>query len=225
MGLLFIGLTKSPADVVEAAVMVPASEVAAYIYFTLFAVLILKYRLIPSLLIALLSWALSAFLLLTFPPANFLMSILYMIPGTFITYLIIISLPQVHHLKVFPMNAKHILTRSILGGTMITLSVILSKTLGNIWGGLFSTFPATFTSTMIIYYLLQGKQVIPSVGKSLFFPGLFGYMIYAYIVALTYPRFGIWLGTVLSYTAIAIFFVIWNLIAKHYAKPMSQVPE
>lgn len=212
MGLLFIGLTKSPQDVVETVKVIPASEGIAYVYFVFFILLTTRLNLILSLIGAIISWAFLAFAILKFPPPNFLVSILYLAVTIIPTYLIIIRLPQVTNLKIFPINLKHITVRSLLGGTIIALAVFLSKTLGNTWGGLFATFPAVFTSTLIIYYHLQGKNVLPSIGKSLYLPGVFGYLVYAWIVAMLYPRIGIWLGTLSSYLVLLIFLFVWNFL-------------
>jgi uncharacterized membrane protein (GlpM family) len=103
------------------------------------------------------------------------------------------------------MNFQHIFFRSILGGCIIALVVFLSKTLGNIWGGLFAVFPAVFTSTFVIYYHLHGKAVIPAVAKSVFFPGSVGFILYTWVATLTFPEIGIWLGTLACYVAYIMF--------------------
>jgi len=210
IGLLFIGLTKSPQDVVEAVTVMPAALGICYIYLTFFILLTLRLNSILSFTGAIISWAISAFVILRFPPANSLVSILYMAVAIISTYLVIIRLPQVTHLKIFPMNWKHLTVRSLFGGTIIALAVFLSKTLGNTWGGLFSTFPAVFTSTLFIYYHLQGKTILPAIGKSLYFPGSIGFLIYIWIVAITFPRIGIWLGTLSAYLVLLVFLFVWN---------------
>ncbi|MEK7524503.1 MAG: hypothetical protein AAB588_05760, partial [Patescibacteria group bacterium] len=92
--------------------------------------------------------------------------------------------------------------------------IFLSKTLGTTWGGLFSAFPATFASTFIIYYQLQGKESIPAVARSVFFPGSLGFIVYALAVAMSFPAIGIWIGTLLAYLATFAFFGIYYLIQK-----------
>lgn len=210
IGLLFIGLTKSPQDAVEAVTIMPAAIGITYIYMVFFVLLTGKFNSIISFIGAIIPWAICAFIILKFPPVNFLISILYLIVAIIPTYLVIIRLPQVTHLKIFKMNLKHISTRSLLGGMIVALAVFLSKTLGNTWGGLFSTFPAAFTSTLIIYYHTQGKAVLPAIGKSLYFPGTIGFVIYIWIVAVTFPHIGIWLGTLSAYLVSFLFFFIYS---------------
>ncbi|MFH1218406.1 MAG: DUF3147 family protein [Candidatus Peregrinibacteria bacterium] len=213
LGLLFIGLSKFPLDAAEAAIMIPTSTAISYSFVTLFA-LTITLGLISAFALSLTLWALLAYLFLTFPPENFLISILYEIPVIAVTYFLVHKLPKIPKLKIFPMNFKHITVRAIIGGTIIALAVFLSKTLGNSWGGLFSAFPAVFSSTFIIYYYLQGPRAIPSVAKSFFFPGIIGFNIYAYIASLTFPLYGIWIGTLASYLATFAFFCVWNITQK-----------
>ncbi|HYV33247.1 MAG TPA: DUF3147 family protein, partial [Candidatus Limnocylindria bacterium] len=120
------------------------------------------------------------------------------------------KLKQNTALIAVPLTKRIIFVRSIIGGTIIALTVILAKTLGNSWGGLFATFPAAFTSTFLIYYLAHGKQVIASVGKSTFFPGAIGFSLYAVLAAFAFPKFGIWIGVLVPYIIIIPFYYFYT---------------
>jgi len=216
MGLLFIGLSKSPIDAVQAISIMPLAEGICYAYLLIFILFTLKFNLIISIIGSLTSWAIFAFLALKFTPENFWIAMIYLIIIIIFTYPIINKQHQNTHLKAFPLNWKHISLRAFLSGIIIFLAVLLSKILGNTWGGLFSTFPAVFTSTLTIYYHLQGKTVLPAVGKSLYFPGVFVFVVYMIMVMITFPRFGIWLGTLFSYLGVFIFLAIWTFITKKH---------
>lgn len=206
MGLLFVGLAKSPQDVSQVALIHPAALGPDYLFIATFA-LLSKFNLAVSLLGGIVVYMLSATFLLLYPPASFITSIfLYGIPMIIVGYLLIEKLPQVTRLKTYPINFKHVFLRAILGGSVVMGIVLMSKTLGNVWSGIFSAFPASFSSSLIIYYLTQGKSVIPNIAKSLFFPGAIGFTIYAWIAAITFPTWGIWLGTLASYVGTFLFF-------------------
>jgi len=210
IGLFFIGLTKTPADAAQAALFTPASEGASYFFITIFA-LLSGTRLIFNYGLSLIVWALFACLIILFPPSTFLNSFLFFaLPPVVIGYFIVKKMPQVSTLKKFPININHVFFRSLLGGSIVAISVFLSKTLGNIWGGIFATFPAVFSSTLIIYFHLQGKKIIPSVVKSMFFPGALSFPVYGFVAMLTFPIYGIWIGTVLAYLAYLAFVLTWN---------------
>lgn len=214
LGLLFIGLTKTPGDVTQATIVIPAALAPDYIWVLAFA-LLSRFNLIISFPGSFVIWAIFAFLLIKFPPANFLISLIaYCIPIVIICYLIIKKLPQSTTLTPVPMTLKHAAIRSFIGGSIITTIVILSSTLGNIYGGIFSVFPAAYTATFLIYSQVHGKKIIPAVAKSFFMPGIPGFIIYAYIAGATFPVIGIWLGTLAAYAGTAVFYLVYNLAAK-----------
>lgn len=211
LGLFFIGLSKTSQDVTEAAMVVPIALGIDYLFVAVFSFTV-GFGLWASFFVSLFVWGVTAALILQFPPSSFLSSTASGMLLILLSYFIVRIPSGVQTLKKFPMNAKHIIVRSLIGGTVVTLILFLSKTLGNVWGGLFSAFPAAFSSTFIIYYYLQGKEAIPTVGRSLFFPGAIGFIIYAWVASLTFSSFGIWLGTLLSYLAVFIFVSLWNLL-------------
>lgn len=222
IGFFFIGLTKNPADVTEAAIIVPAALIPDYLFVLVFA-LLSRYNLFFNLLGSYLVYALSAKILMDFPPATFVQSFLYFLPLVFLIYGLVSILPQDHQLKSIPFNLKHVVIRSLVGGSILVLIVYLAHTLGNTWGGLFSTFPGSFTAILLIFHHVHGKKVIPALAKSLFFPGAFGFCLYGWIAGLTFPLYGIWIGTFLSYLATFAFYWLYQTMSlKTKATPLVQ---
>ncbi len=212
LGLLFIGIIKSPIDAVEAARIVPAGLGPDYLYVAIFA-LLSRFGLVFGLAGALFVFAFSAYIFISFPPATFLSStLLYGAPIALTGYLIVRAIRKEQKLKQYPINTRHILSRALIGGTVVALIVFFSKTFGNTWGGMFSVFPAAFTSTFIIYYLLQGKSVIPTVAYSMFFPGYFGFVLYTAVCVILFPAWGALLGTLAAYAAVFAFFYACYLL-------------
>jgi len=208
IGLLFIGMTKSPADVPEASMMIPVMLGAVYI-FLLTYVFLVKKGIVLALLFALVSWFAVAGVVLKFPPSTFLISI---VVGCILVYMSYVGVKKLHvdfTLKPFPMKPGIIIVRSVIGGSIVFIAVLLAKTLGNIWGGIFSSFPAVYTSTITIYHFAQGQFAIKGVAKDMFMPGVPGMMLYAWIAALTFPLYGIWIGTLLAYLATFAFYYSW----------------
>ncbi len=212
LGFFFVGLTKGAAQIPEVATTFPAALGAVYIFILAFAYFS-RFGLLKASIVSYLIWALGAYFILSYPPENFAVAtFIYMLPITLVAYFLIKKLPQVTNLTPVPFNTKHLLIRSLIGGTVIATVVILSKTLGNIWGGLFSAFPAAFSATFLIYYSVHGKAIIPSVGKSLFFPGAIVFVLYAWSAAFFFPLYGIWLGTLFSYIIVVVFYLIRMVI-------------
>jgi hypothetical protein len=87
-----------------------------------------------------------------------------------------------------------------LGGTAIGTAVFLSKVGGPVIGGIFAIFPAIFLSTMVIYSLKHEASVPRAMGKSMTL-GSLNVFSYAPTASLTFPLWGVWVGTILSLCA------------------------
>ncbi len=210
LALFFVGLTKGTAAGQEAAMIVPAALGAEFLFVTAFAASIrfgLSFALIISTVVILLG---GSFVLLVPPTTLFSSVFLYGLPAILLSYAFVGLLPRVPLLTPVPITAYYIAIRSLLGGSILVAVILLSKFVGNSWGGLFSAFPAVFLSTFLIYHFAHGKAVIPSVAHSMFFPGSLGLMLYAGVTFWTFPLYGIWLGTALSYAAVTCFFASYT---------------
>lgn len=206
LGLLFVGLTKSPHDVVEVARIIPAGLGPDYLFVMIFA-LTARFGFFVSLVSSFSIWAIGAWIILMYPPESFTTSIfIYGLPAIILAYFVVRRFSHETKIKPYPMTPRQIALRALIGGSVISLIVILSNTLGNIWGGIFSAFPAAFSATFIIYYFLQGAKSIPTVAKSMFFPGAIGFMVYCWIAAQTFELLGVWLGTLACYAGTFVFF-------------------
>jgi hypothetical protein len=88
--------------------------------------------------------------------------------------------------------------RAILVGFIIFMSVLLGKTLGPFWGGMFTMFPAVFTSLMIIIHWYYGsKSLFPTMQKVAI--GSLSLFAYTITVMFVFPVYGFIAGTVIAY--------------------------
>lgn len=217
VALFFIGVTKTPADVANVALVVPAALTPDYLFVMVFA-LLSPIHVLASTTGGLFAWAGSAYALSFFPPTQFWISaLLYAFLPILLLYFVLRKQAHVR-LTPVPMNAKHILIRSLIGGSVIVAVIVVSKLLGNIWGGILSAFPAAFTSTLLIYYRAHGKACIPAVAATLFFPGVVGFIAYAWVAGITFPLWGIWLGTLASYLAVFVVYAGYLACSKFYSR-------
>jgi hypothetical protein len=94
-------------------------------------------------------------------------------------------------------NIQKIL-RATFVGFIVFLVVLLSKILNPFWGGMFSMFPAAFSSVIIIIHWHYGiKSLFPIMQKAAIGSiSLFGYAIIAMFV---FPKFGYIFGTLFAY--------------------------
>lgn len=215
LGFFFVGLTKTPMDVRQVATVFPAALAPTYIFVVAFAAL--SYiGLLVSFVGSFFLWGIASYVLLRFPPHDFTTStFLYGLPVIFISYFLIKKLSHSNaKITPVPMNLKHIIIRSIIGGSVIVAVVIFSKLLGNIWGALLSGFPAAFSATFLIYYWVHGKEVIPLVAKNLYFPGAIGFILYAWTATYAFPKYSIWIGTLVSYAVCLSFTFVYTYLLK-----------
>lgn len=212
LALFFVGFTKGAVAGQEAAMIVPAALGAEYLFVMSFTFCI-RYGLIVALPVSgFVILAAGTFILLSPPTTLFSSVFLYGLPVIILASFITGLLPRSPNLSPVPINARYVVMRSLLGGTILVTVILLSRLLGNTWGGLFAAFPAVFLSTFLIYYFAHGRDVIPSVASSMFFPGSLGLMLYAVVTLWSFPLFGIWIGTLLSYLAVACFFTAYNYL-------------
>lgn len=100
--------------------------------------------------------------------------------------------------------------RAIFIGIVIALVVFFGKTLGSFWGGIFATFPAAFSSLMMILHWYYGpKSLFPTMQKAAI--GSVSIFAYAIAVMLIFPRIGFFIGTIFAYF---ISLVVTLLLAK-----------
>lgn len=90
---------------------------------------------------------------------------------------------------------KEVLFRAVFAGTVIGSAVIITRLLGPFWGAVVgATYPASFGSQLMIFQAKYPARFLPSLIKTLPL-GVLSTTVYATVVALGYPVFGIALGT------------------------------
>ncbi len=101
------------------------------------------------------------------------------------------SSPQLYTLK-------QKLYRSVFIGLIIALTVFFGKTLGPFWGGAFATFPAAFSSSLIIFHWYYEPQKLFSVVRKVPL-GSLSLCTYLLTVMIAFPSLGFVFGTIMAY--------------------------
>lgn len=106
------------------------------------------------------------------------------------------------------------ISRAIFVGFIIFLVVFFGKTFGPFWGGLFSMFPAAFSSLMMIIHWYYGpKSLFPTMQKVAI--GSLSLFAYAITAMLVFPYYGFIIGTFWAY---AISLLVTLLLIKFQPK-------
>ncbi|MCK4589916.1 MAG: DUF3147 family protein [Nanoarchaeota archaeon] len=204
ISLFFIGWSQGINASVEASTIVPVIEIVSIIFVLIYAQL-LKFNRILAPIISLAVWFILALPLAIYNVSYmFLFSIIFV----FVWILVLFFLRNIKSKKItFKFSYFSLSLKIILTGFVVLLSVLLSKILGPLWGGVFSVFPAIFLSTFITLSILHKADFSSAVGKTMPI-GTLGIVLYGILVYFLYPPLGLIMGTILSYLISVIAVVI-----------------
>lgn len=200
LALFFIGWTQSAKVASEATTIAPATMGLSAL-FTAFYILLSKNKLYIAIGLPMIFWFIVAFLFVKLNINNIFSSFFIYLSLLFLSWIIGEKLVKVKSQGQMKTHLTHgqILFRGILGGTVISLSVLLTKFGGPVLGGVLATFPAIMLSTMIITFLAHGRDFSAAVLKVVMISGGVNVVVYAMAARILYPILGILSGTFLAY--------------------------
>jgi len=86
-------------------------------------------------------------------------------------------------------------SRGLFSGAVIALAVWVSHMAGPVVGGILTTSPVIFPSTLIITYFSGGAEFSRAVAKTLMLSGMLNVGTYALVARWAFPRFNVWSAT------------------------------
>jgi uncharacterized membrane protein (GlpM family) len=200
---LFIGLNQSSNAAVQVTTVFPLAFSFTCAFLLFYAFFAKKgFRLGFS--ISLLIWFAISALIAISSLRNFAVSL---VEGVLISAAICYVFAERLNLKNFPPEKMHYTTlqhlgRGVLAGSIVLLAVTASQIGGPMIGGIFSAFPAVFTSTLYIVNKSRGTEFSRALTKPLAVSSILTVIPYCVAVRYLYPSLGIWIGTVSSYAII-----------------------
>jgi hypothetical protein len=103
-----------------------------------------------------------------------------------------------------------LLLRSLFAAAVITLITASARLVGSDWAGLLAAFPITMLPFVFIIHATYHAEHVWAILKNVPM-GLGAIVVYGFVIALSYPRHGIWLGTLEGYLAAATYLLLLNL--------------
>lgn len=196
VSLLFIGLTQNANIASQATTIVPLAH-GFNTFFILVFVLCIPKGLKLTVPLALLSWFLSAALLIYLTIDMYWISLTGWFVFLIFAYIIMENVLRIesHGTITVKYSAGQILFRAIFSGTAIAFAVIVGKLGGPLFGGIFATFPAMFLTTLIITYRSGGIDFARGTAKSLLISGLVNVILYTVFVRYLFLKIGLFWGT------------------------------
>ncbi len=214
VALVFIGVNRGAMFAADAALVVPAEMGINILFLAVFSVA--AYRSLSfALTVSLGMWALlSAGLYLLSPGHVWLSLAIYlalMLPS-FLFLELWKKVPSRSPVSVHYTGRK-ILFRGLLAGTVIAIAVLLSN-VGAAISGIFSVFPAIFTSTMTIFVYEHGARFAGAMAKSMML-GSATTVGFSVAVHYLFPELDIGLGTLVAYIISFILVLIVSRASRH----------
>lgn len=198
LGLFFLAWTQNPATAVQATTVIPLVAginslfLVSYVYFV-------KKNIWQAVLSSLTLWLILSYALVKTRFNNYPVSLLGYGFLLLISFLLMERVFRIASIKgkTIRYTPSLILARALTGGMVVSLAVYLGKVGGPLWGGIFSTFPAMFISTMLVTYFAQGALFSAGIMKSSMLSAI-SVVVYAVTARLTYIPLGLGMGTFVS---------------------------
>ncbi len=199
LAFFFIGLTQSPEIASSATTVFPTAIAISGLFLVVYA-LIARRGFMLAILSSLIFWFLMSATIVLFRWDNFFINL-----GIYATIMLIAYYILEKYLLIKSVSSdksmhpkKHLLLRSVFGGSIVMLTVLIAKTGGPVLGGIFSAFPAMFISTLTISYKAHGIEFSRAMTKSLLVTGMITVAVYAIALRYFYLYTGLYIGTLLS---------------------------
>lgn len=104
------------------------------------------------------------------------------------------------------------LVRALAAAAMVLMITGLARMIGERWTGVFSAFPITLFPLLVILHLTYGPAKVQTIIKN--FPaGMGSLLTYVVAVAVSYPRYGVVMGTLLSFLLATGYLVALFIVA------------
>lgn len=195
---IFIALNQGIIFASNSVAVVPAEMGVNLVFMCVFAVL--AYRTTAVALIgSFFIWAILSVILLLLNINNIYLSLIIFIVSMISTFTILEKKFKIKSQgkRIIHYTPLKILIRGILTGVIITISVLLSN-ISEVLSGIFTVFPAIFSSTMIITLKEHGPNFSAGIAKSMII-GSSSVMSYAVAIHFLYLIYGIFWGSIFSF--------------------------
>jgi len=199
LSFFFIGYTQSPEIASSVTTIFPLAIAVSGLFLVVYA-MIARQGFLLALLSGLCFWFLLSTIIVFFRWHNFLANLaIYVIVMLFAYFMLekfllikSIASDRSRHPE------KHLVFRSVFGGLVVMLTVLIAKIGGPVFGGIIAAFPAMFISTLTISYKAHGIEFSRAMTKPLMVTGMITVAVYALALRYLYLYTGLYIGTFLA---------------------------
>ena len=202
VGLLFIAWSQNSDAAVSAIPIVPAAIAANSLFLVVF-IYLYKYGRAAALLGGIVVWFILTLPLVFFSIKSLLFSLAFAAVFFALALCFLRKLPH-RKLEKLSLTRKEVVWRVVFTGSLVALSVYLGKAVGPLWGGMFASFPAAFSSSLLILENKHGIKFASSVARTAPY-GSMGSVLFAVMFYVLVPTLGVVAGTIIAYCSALIF--------------------
>lgn len=226
IGIFFMAWALSEKDVVGIIPLVPLSLGIAYIFLVLYILLAASplpklSNMIVSYVVSIAVWFACSLPIILFEYSHLWSSLAgWCVLAVLSTYILerkYRTLPE-QKSATMQFSSGELIARSLFAGLLITAVVLLAKTLNPFWGGVFSVFPASWSSGLIILhrrhdaaFLLRSYHMAPIGATSI--------LLYALLVMWFYLPMGFVWGTVAAYCVTLLYVWLFVKLLQRQKRP------
>ena len=199
LSFFFIGYTQSPELASEATTVFPLAMGVTGLFLVCFT-WASRWGFFRGITAGLLVWFVLSFVIARVHPETFYLNILFYIFVMAFSFLILEKMLKVRAIagRKTEQTSTHMMLRSLFGGLIITLTVLIAKIGGPFLGGIFAGFPAMFIATLTITNRVQGPDFARAMTKPLLVTSMITIALYALSVRYLYLSTGLYYGTLLA---------------------------
>ncbi|AJF61512.1 TPA: DUF3147 family protein [Candidatus Woesearchaeota archaeon] len=198
--IFFIGLVESTDVAVQATTMQPLFLSFSGLFLVVYA-LMAKYGPFKAIAAGIAVWFVLAFIAVAVGYENYAVSLMICLLILLMSYYIFEKKLKIKSSKGIKVRYTplQILARAAISGAIIVFAVFASRLGGPVFGGMFSVFPAMYSSTMIITHLYRGPKISAALAKTLLVTGVINVAVYSGAVRYFYPVLGLVFGTLAAF--------------------------
>lgn len=203
LSFFFIGWTLGPARVAEIAPALPLTFGGTLLFNVVYVLVALRVRSRIAGMALATAAGLGFWVLFTAPLAYWrfnqpLLSVAGFATAVVIAHLVFRRLAKDVSPVRIHFTTADIVLRSCFAGAIIATVVLLSKTLGIFWGGMFSAFPAANLSSMLILHRSRGAHSLSGMARNMPI-GAVSPLLFLFASAVAFPALGTIGGTLVAF--------------------------
>ena len=199
LSFFFIGFTQSPEIASSVTTVFPIAIAISGLFLVVFATMA-RFGFISALFSGIFSWFLLSSVVILFRWENFILNLVIYAVVMLFAYIMLEK-----HLLIRSISTgntghpeKYMIIRCMFGGFIVMLTVLIAKTGGTVFGGIFAAFPAMFIATLTISYKAHGIEYSRAMTKPLMVTGMITVAVYTIALRYLYISSGLCFGTLFS---------------------------